>query len=233
MMRPSRVPRVRAMAAALVVAAIGISGLGVGVWSSSRQDEVRAAPPITPAVALPSVCGLSETAPAGATLTVPPVTEWVPLGYGVAPTVAGHGPGVIDPETQFRACFARTPAGALLAAANIAAMGATPELVPVLAERSVVPGRGHAELVAKIAAAGPGAETVSVARILGFRVLQFAGDHAQIDLAARVNVMTVSAVYDLVWSGGDWRLAVTPEGEFGISGRPLSSTAGYIPWGPA
>ena len=98
----------------LILTAAGLLGGGGG----AAPPSAFAASP-TPAQDT-SVCGLPDVALSGS-LEKAPSAKWSLVGTIAAPTVDGQGPGRVDAD-GFRSCFAHTPSGAVVAAANIAAL---------------------------------------------------------------------------------------------------------------
>lgn len=201
----------------------------------SEAVEVPAAEaPITGAgiEASPSVCGLDAVADSG-TVTQPPAAQWTLVATIAVPSAEGVGPGEVFPD-QFRRCFARTPEGALFAAANIVGVSGSFPLEKQVTEWYVAEGPGRAEAVA---AAGTHSNPDSTFRlqIAGFRVLNYTGDTATVDIAMRASTGAfASQVYDLVWQDGDWRMRVAPDGEGPLTPvARIPDLAGYIPWGGA
>lgn len=70
-------------------------------------------------------------------------------------------------------------------------------------------------------------------RIVGFRLLSYAGEEASVDLAVRASTqgrdITLSMVYHLQWSQGDWRLSAAVERPLDVVTVP--DAAGYVSWG--
>ena len=92
-------------------------------------------------------------------------------------------------------------------------------------------GANREALLSDITFEGDGSE--SRTSIVGFRVLDYQGESARIDIAARVSVpettVVMSAVFELIWIDGDWKLNTNEENPLSITAIP--DTAGYTPWG--
>lgn len=229
--------RPRSRAAAAIVAGIVALGLLWTVTTLLGGDDTGS-PPAVAATAAPqpstsgqaSVCGLPGVELSG-TLDSAPAAQWTLVGTTAAPAVDGAGPGVIDAD-GFRSCYARTPTGALVAAANYAALGSYPPVRERFDRDATVPGPGRDALLAKPAPTRA-PSTVRV-QIVGFRVLRYTGDQADIDLAVRSSSGAVAGVaLPLRWAQGDWKIPVADDGSDLATYTQLSDVSGYIPWAGA
>ncbi|WP_454778734.1 hypothetical protein [Georgenia muralis] len=231
--------------AALVMAVVLILAAVLGYRTLTGPDETdpsaqptgtapttSAAPTETPSLAGgDSVCGLEAVELDGTLTAAPAETDWELVGTTAAPSVEGHGPGVVE-DNGFRSCFAHTPTGALLAAANVAAMGSDPALTPTVAEHLFAegPGRDAALSAPPTGNAGGGVRV----QIAGFRVLNYAGTEASIDLALRgSNGVLGGQVFDLVWEDRDWKMQIAPDGQLPTDLAVLPDLTGYILWAGA
>lgn len=234
-----RSPGARRIAAAVAIAAIVALGLFLAVSNLVGEDPQPAPPAAaapTPTAAAPSpaseasICGLTAVELTG-TVNAAPQTTWTLVGTTAAPAVEGQGPGTIDSD-GFRSCYARTPTGALVAAANYTAIGSYDPLRQRFYEEATVPGPGRDVLLGKPSTGSSGGD-VRV-QIAGFRVLRYDGDQADIDLAFRTSKGAIGgAVLNLQWSGGDWKIRVADDGSELSPVVQLPSIAGYIPWSGA
>lgn len=232
------------VAAAIVVALVVILAAVLGYRAVAEPDDPDPTTPPTSsapaATAAPtespsapggeSVCGL-EPVELDGTLTAAPDTEWELVGTTAAPSVEDHGPGEVE-EDGFRYCYSQTPTGAVLAAANTAAIGSDPELaaksVELLAEG---PGKDVAAEQAEAVAGGSAGGTVQVA---GFRFLNYTGTSAKVDLAFRLSTgELVSQPFDLVWEAGDWKLRTADEGQLLSGITQIPDLTGYVLWAGA
>ena len=70
-------------------------------------------------------------------------------------------------------------------------------------------------------------------RIAGFRLLSYDGSSARVDLAVRASAdgsdITLSMIYNLVWSDGDWKLSAESESPLDVATIP--DVAGYVNFG--
>lgn len=235
------------IASIVVVAAILVLGL-VLVLSNAfgggddQQPDAGGPPPASstadstgssstsPEGSEPSVCGLPGEEDSG-TVATAPVAVWSLVGTTAAPAVEGSGPGEVEPD-GYRSCYAHTPTGALIAAANYAAIGSEASLREKYYERAIVPGLGQNALLDKpITGSNGGGVRVQIA---GFRVLRYTGDQADLDLAIRTSRGAIAgAVLNLQWSDGDWKLRLADDGTELSPVVQLPDLAGYVPWSGA
>lgn len=232
------------VAAAVVVALVVILAAVLGYRAVAEPDDpdpttaptssdptATAAPTESPsAQGGESVCGL-EPVELDGTLTAAPATEWELVGTTAAPSVKGHGPGEIE-DDGFRYCYSHTPTGALLAAANVTAMGSDPDLLPKVAEHLFAEGPGR-DIVLSETPPGNAGGGVRV-QIAGYRLLDYSGDSATVDIAVRgSNGALGGQVYDLTWEEGDWKVQVAPDGQLPTGLVVLPDLTGYILWAGA
>ena len=231
----------KVIGSAVVVAAIVVLGLVLSLTNlfGGKTEPTPTAPAPSPSItatAAPtaqdeaSVCGLDAVEMSG-TVTTPPTATWALVGTTAAPSIKGEGPGKVD-DDGYRSCYARTPTGALVAAANYAAIGSYAPLRARFYEEATVPGPGRDALLKKpITGAGEGGTRVQIA---GFRILRYDGDQADVDVAFRTSNGAVGAmVLNLQWSGGDWKIRVADDGTELSPVVQLPSLSGYTLWAGA
>ena len=147
-----------------------------------------------------------------------------------APLVPKAGPGMVA-DNGFRQCYAHSPEGALLAAANMLAMGTDPNLVVELNEELVADGPGRDAVLADLESNPPTSDTGIRMSIAGYRLLGYGPDHARIDLAVEgSNDSIASMTTDLKWEDGDWKIELRPDGQPIIPVGQLADTVGYTAW---
>lgn len=206
---------------------------GTSAATSAGPDDPTTDPTGTAAAApAPSVCGLTEEADSG-TLTRAPSARWELVGTVAAPSVEGMGPG--EEDDGLRTCYARTPTGALLAAANVAAMGSSAELVERMTAEMTAEGPGRDAALERLEAEDvPELPAALRYQIRGFRLLDYTGTEASVDLALGVDGgVTGSFVLDLRWEDGDWKVVLTDDGGLGSLPAPLPDLTGYTLWSGA
>lgn len=225
----------RAMVAAAVVAVIVIAGVVLAVTNmiTRTPDEPTPTSTITSPSATPdSGCPQLATQTGSATITDAPTTTWTLVGRMAAPAVEGTGPAVVDPD-GWRHCYARTPTGALVAAANYIAMTDVTELHARLAQDGLMPSEARDRLMAS---PEPFNRSVDPMQIRGFRMVSFTADTAVVDLAVEMRGRTAAMTVTLHWYEGDWRLGVRGDEtsqELDIDYSFPPSLYGYIAWAGA
>lgn len=221
-----------------LIAIVGIAVVGTVLWPDGDETTppVAASPiadPSPESTTAPtegeSICGL----PANDQTQIdePPAnTEWEFVGTMQAPSVPDAGPGMVA-DNGFRQCYAHSPEGALVAAANMLAMGTDPNLVWELNEELVAEGPGRDAVLADLEANPPTSDTGIRLSIAGYRLLGYGPHHARIDLAVEgSNGSIASTTTDLKWEEGDWKVELRPDGQPIIPVAPLADTVGYHPW---
>jgi hypothetical protein len=208
----------------------------VNQTSSSRTPvaDPTSAAPTTNTSPVPdedkSVCGLKGYETTN-TLSGPPSTSWKLVGSVAAPNEPkGAGPGTIASD-GFRTCYAHTAKGALFAAANILAMGSDANLGAELSDKLVVPGPGRDAAMKSSSGASTDGPRVQIA---GYRVLDYNGDGATVDIAVTISNGDMASIpTQLRWSGGDWKVVLTDNGQPPVGSSALSNLGGYTPWSGA
>ncbi|AYD89917.1 hypothetical protein D5R93_07565 [Actinomyces lilanjuaniae] len=242
-----------AATALVVVIAVVAAALALANTMSSREDTAAAEGPASteatgpveippPSTAGPdhdgtqSVCGLEGEVTEQARLSqAPDVDYWDYQGTMAYPVSVEYGPAATDSD-GFRYCFQHSPEGALYAAANAVSQGSDPTgewLSYVVAD-----GPYRDQLVSDTGTdetdAGTGEDSDETRiSIVGFRLLEYEGSTARVDIAGRATVegqtLTVSGVYELVWQGGDWKLSSEVAEPLTLAEIP--DTSGYVIWG--
>lgn len=226
--------------AAVVVAALVVAGVVVGVNIATRDngDDAQPAPSTTTSAAPSaeptadaggaSVCGLDGEKLSG-TVTTTPAAEWQYQGTTAYPSSSTFGPADSEPSGA-RMCFQHSPEGALFMAANAIVQGSDPATATAWADYALADGQYRDKLAAEL---GEGSGAQGRMTIEGFRVLNYDGDTARIDLAvgtaSGAQSVKVSGVYELVWQDGDWKISTDVAEPLNIAAIP--NTSGYTPWG--
>lgn len=230
------------IAAAAVLALLVLVGVVITVLTVLDDDSPAAREPVSPSSSAEptetstdpdaSRCGLSGLEKSG-TLTEPPAdVTWELVGTIALPSTVGSGPGEAS-KSGVRYCYAHTPTGALLMAANIFAWNKAADPESVLAT-SIASGPGHDAARALLREQSSGnAEDTSRFQISGFRLLSYTGAAAVVDLVLQgSDGQLVSMPIELAWEGGDWRLRLTASGTL-FNGQSLPDLTGYFPWSGA
>ncbi|MCD2444327.1 hypothetical protein LQ757_18760 [Agromyces sp. SYSU K20354] len=213
-----------------------IAGVVLAITTAAgngSMDEPVASPSTPPTAtadaADESVCGIGSIELSG-TLSSAPEAEWAFQGTTAYPTSSTAGPGVTS-STGIRSCFEHSPTGALFMAANAIAQGSDGGTGTEWAEQALGQGQYRDELLTQLGT--PSGDAGTRIDIAGFRVLAYDGATARIDLAvkgsANGTAVTLSAVYELVWQDGDWKLSADTQTPLDMATVP--DVAGYINWG--
>lgn len=221
--RHRRPGRLGTIAVVLLAAALLIS---VAVFLFVPRPDARRPATDQPEQASGSVCGLpdgDQTVPT----TTPADTSWQLIGTMAAPVAPQLGPGRISAGLPF--CYARSPMGALYAAANFVAVLTDPALRLPAAKYLTAAGPGRDELIRQSTSkGGPGSSDM---QLVGFIVApNYTADAASVDLALRFGRYLLHLQIPLVWEADDWKVVV-PD-----SGKPLDGMAqipdlsNYVPW---
>lgn len=201
--------------------------------SSSPEGS---ADPEAPSDLATSSCGLEGYEVSG-TVTAAPEVTWDQTGAGMVPKSATAGPALQDDDTGLRTCYAHTPEGALMFAANM----------PSWSQAYLVDAAGAVD---QYYAEGPGKDYVRelfggltrgqiaatnnlYLQIRGFQVIDYTGDSVVISIASLATDQSGDAGLwsvstKLVWEDGDWRLRVAPDGS--LDKEEISDLNGYVPW---
>lgn len=228
----------RASAVFLAVVVVAAILLAWAPWASTGESsadsgggEAGASVPASPDSE--SKCGLAAGDQSIPT-TAGPEVSWELIGRIAAPSAPALGPGEVD--DGLRGCYAKSPAGALLAAANYAVQASTPELALRNVQENMASGKGQEAVLAMMAdAASPigGGDSLSV-QIAGFLFIEYTGDTALIEIVARgSNGVMLSTPTGVVWEDGDWKIAVQDNGQSAVPPRVLPSLTGYVLWSGA
>ena len=221
------------------IALVGVVVVALVLWPGSDDDAVDTAEPEPSAESSPpadreadgdeSMCGLPASDETE--LTEPPAgTEWEVVGTMPAPSLEEAGPGMTD-DDGVRQCYAHSPEGALMAAANVLAMGTDPDLAYPMNEVMVSEGQGRDAALAELEQQGLGDTGGMRTEVAGFNILGYGPDHARVDLAMESSTgMFASMTTDLLWEEGDWKERMNTEGQPFIPVAQIPDASGYIPW---
>lgn len=230
---------------AVVVAAIVLLGLVVSLTNliggkDEQQPPAQAATTSSAATGTAnpsapddaSVCGLTDVKPTGA-VSAPPEAMWALVGTIAAPRIDGQGPGNLQ-KNGFRDCYARTPTGALLAAANYIAVVSDPALTKDAVTKLVAESVGRNYALEHLRDVSPQPADLRM-QIAGFKVLAYTEDRASVDLVFRTapQPALVSQVVDVVWQAGDWKVQPSDTGGFLAPAHSIDSLSGYLVWSGA
>jgi len=220
----TRPPRVRfptvAVAAAILLVVLAASVVfvlpGGDIQSPASHTN-------TPAKVVPSA------APAGVT--------WKLVGQVAVPFSASDGPAKATATQEFG--FARTPVGALIAAAQIStragySAGRDSWEATLLNQFVASTDRDTLLKILRDAAASgqQPAAAGELSQIAGFRYLSYTDDAAVIGLVRRTPQGTYAmTTLTVQWQNGDWKLVAPASGQWPSATSALSNLAGVVPWG--
>lgn len=198
---------------ALVVPADPDAGQSTPTTAPTTSEPSTPEPTAEPADDEPSVCGLDAVAMEGGVTSVPETTwEYAGAGSVALPTSANFGPGVTD---SFASCFARTPEGAIFAGAVsvVQAASLTGSARTEWAEYLIGDGPQRDQLLADSSSQSDAQTSGIEMSISGFRLLEYDGDTALVNIAATGRgdgeEVVLSTTYALVWQDGDWKIDAT------------------------
>jgi len=159
----------------------------------------------------------------------PPAAQWLPVGRMLAPFAAQVGPVLNDGGVA--RCYARTPTGALFAAAGFIAALTDPQVLERAVGELTAPGPGRDALV-ELAATNPVAITGSgqAGEIVGFTYLSTGMSTVAVAVVIEApNGGRVAAPITLTWAG-DWQVSLPPDGDLTALATPITSLEGYVPF---
>ena len=249
-----RPTRPRGFAAAAVVLALVVVALVAVLINAavSGPDTTAAVPAPTsgggvPAPAAPTAAstsagdpGAGGDRPDGCVTTgtdqqvltsTPAEVRWSLVQGFAVPASDADGPA-LQGEGGVGYCFARTPLGALLAAANLGHGTGTPAAVQAgVLSRSTVENQYAPQLAAVTPEPAPGA-TPSV-QLAGFRVISYTPDVATVALALSNSAATgayATATVALQWDRGDWRAVPQAGPTLFLTVSSMPSLSSYVPF---
>ena len=208
------------------------------VLLGGHDDPQRGSPPPAAAgsggaqTAAASRCGLSP--PLSTDLDVPSsapaAVSWTLLQATMLPSSRSAGPGTVDGLVA--SCWAQTPVGALLAAAQIPFRYGTAgdtEWRPTV--MMLAPGAGRDAFVRRRAAETFSPVPDSPPQIVGFRFLSYTPTAATVEIVLRYHpAQLVAAEQRVAWYEDDWKYVADPAGgPWNL--REVPDLTGFIPWG--
>jgi hypothetical protein len=136
-------------------------------------------------------------------------------------------------ESDVARCYAATPAGALMAAAQISARCALAGQWRAVIEQQVVPGPGRDAFIRlnerdqRTESNHPG----DPGQIAGFRFMSYSPHMAVIQLVTRLHSgELLESMLTVRRQDGDWRLEIPLNGNLAGRRHSIPSLHGYIPW---
>lgn len=230
--------------AGVLVLVIVLLGVIVAVRVARSNDTTATTPPSsigsqtpsesaasTPGDPGASVCGLPGLADTGPVTSAPAAT-WQYEDTTAYPTSPEFGPAKTSPE-GYRFCFQHTPTGAVFATTNALAQGTSSDVAKIAswAEYFVSEGSGREQMLNQLNE--PRSDSTGIRMtVVGFKVLSYTAESARVDVAVQTSgsaqTVYASAVYELTWQAGDWKLNSDAPTPFNFATVP--GIDGYVPW---
>lgn len=165
------------------------------------------------------------------TLALPPDLTWRLVGPAKVPTSASTGP--TRSEGNMLWCFSHTRLGAVIAAHVITAQMSNPGWRHI-AEQQIVPGFGRKLFISfRSSVTSADAESQSSASYMGFSLVRYQPDEAEIEMLLKDSQGTLSATsISMRWNGGDWKVQPNSDGSLHSTLTPMNNTAGFTLWRP-
>lgn len=206
---------------------LGFSG-GSGTSHQARPPSTASPPTTTPAPR--TGCHPTDRNQAVPT-TSPTGVSWQLFNSVALPYSKTAGPLLVDGLVA--RCFAHTPTGALLAAAQI---GTRAQLSPQWREvdlAQVLPGPGRDRLMTELAQVASFAPPEGgYGQFAGFEFQSYDPTEATIEFVSRFRSGAMQVTAETVrWSGGDWKLQLQPDGGTSATAQPVTDLTGFVPWG--
>lgn len=210
--------------AARAAAEVGPSGGSVSPAQTEIEDPYGPCPPTGPS---------NDRVPT----QEPSEVEWEDYHGLALPTSPTSGPLVYVGSVA--RCYAHSPTGALLAAAQISARALLAGDWAAVGSHQIEPGPASAEYHSRMTRLKGttvvprwGRDLDGLMEPAGFRFLSYSDQQAVIVLAyATEGGLLKSAVYTVVRGTHDWLLRAEPDGSIGALVQNPSSLEGFVPWG--
>lgn len=232
------------LVAGVLVLVLVVLGVFIAVRVARSNDVTAPPPPASTGPQTPSATAASPSADPGASvcrlpgsagsgsLTSAPAAAWQYEETTAYPTSPEFGPGKTA-GGGYRYCFQHTPTGAVFATANALAQGTSTDVAKIgsWAQYFVSEGTGRVKVLAQLNE--PRGDNTGIRMtIVGFKVLSYTAQSARVDLAVQTSgsaqTVYASAVYELAWQDGDWKLNSDAPAPFNFATIPTID--GYVPW---
>lgn len=212
-------------------AAAVVATSGGGHPPSSTHVVAPSAPSTAVASALPSTAGCHPTDTSQQIPQSPPAATWTVFKTIAVPTSPVAGPMVFN--GQMASCFAHTPAGALIATWQIYVRSVFADQWRQVTEAQIMPGPGRDAFIANRSMfTGDTSDPGAYGQVAGFTFAAYSPTTAVVQLITRFSDGSMQVgTATVVWSSGDWRLQLQPDGAAAASVQPVESLEGFIAWG--
>lgn len=216
-----------------------VCGVLAVIRAVADDDQQQANPTMGSAPSAPAAStAASAQCPTDTTTTVPTKRledlRWEKLGPLHLPYSASAGPCQIT-ETAASG-FAHTPAGAIVAAAQITSRTSITTPLSVATdtiEQQVIASPARDQLLAKTKTQKPVTEE-NAGQLTAWSMLSYSDDTAVISLAmtnAALQGQYLTIPVTLRWDNGDWRMVAPPTGSWDSSVAVTPTLQGYVEWG--
>jgi hypothetical protein len=144
------------------------------------------------------------------------------------------GPQIV--QGNVARCYAHSPTGALLAAAQIQYRLGISSNWRQIADTQIMPGPGRNAFI-RLATSGskapsPPTPPGTYAEIAAYLFVTYSSRVAVVEIITRSDSGAMGLETNTVdWSSGDWKLVLQPNGQVTPSVQPVTSTVGYVMWG--
>lgn len=161
--------------------------------------------------------------------SAPPAVTWQFEADMLIPLQKDGGPATMA-DNGVRSCFAHSPTGAVLATLVLLGQIRNQDLAESVLMTRVLAGPGRTRALAEVRSPSTPQATGQV-QFAGFKVIDYQRNRAIIQVAAELNNSSVASLpVTMVWSGGDWKAALKPDGSFNGEVAPdvLQGLDGYV-----
>jgi hypothetical protein len=160
-----------------------------------------------------------------------PTATWTVYKSIAVPSSPTAGPLVLDGEMA--RCYARTPTGALIAAWQLYVRHIFSDDWRRITDEQVMPGPGRDAFTRKRATVtGDTSDPGTYGQVAGFKFVTYTKDTAVIQIVTRFTDGTMQVGTEtVIWSAGDWRLQLQPDGQDSPNFQQVQSLDGFVPWG--
>jgi hypothetical protein len=218
--------------AAIAVITMDSTGHHAGAAPTARPRPDSSPGGGTPGAA-PAAAGCNPTDTDQTVPTAAPAGVTWSLYQTVAlPSSPTDGPLVTTGDVA--SCYAHTPVGALLAAAQISVRYLLADNWQAVLAAQVAPGPGpavYASERAQVTGSAIDAGSPGFGQYAAYQYVTYTPATAVIELVSRFPAGTFQLVTTTVtWSGTDWQLQLQPSGGISPNAQTLTTLTGFTPW---
>lgn len=203
------------------LAVLLVIAVAVGAFFLGRDSTTGSPSPAAPSAGSPA--GDSRTRG----LVAPPEPmHWEPYRGFALPVSSVHGPAHISGGVA--SGYTRTPAGALIAAAQIVhrlLLTPGPQWRRIAEKQLVGPGRD--DFIAALAGVNRARPQRELQSLAGFQFVSYTDQRAVITIVAGQPGSYRAGTQVMVWRHGDWRLYAPVNAN---DGHPVEDLSGYVVW---